>query len=140
MYFKSSRVIFPILSPDLLYIRAFQHGTYFACKFYYLSNTLETHKPQSYYQIKQNISWDITVVFFFAGSGCNFLTRSSSSILELIIKWYASAGRQSYSLGIVRKNFCYKMTIILGLERLTLEIYLHIFPGMYLISSQFIIQ
>ena len=41
MFLKSSWVIFPIFSPDLLYFRAFWHDTVFHAKFYYISSTPE---------------------------------------------------------------------------------------------------
>ena len=60
MFLKSSWVVFPIFSPDMLYFRAFWHGTVLHAKFYYISSTPEAQKPQTYYQTRYNISWDIT--------------------------------------------------------------------------------
>ena len=52
--------ISPIISLDQLFFRAFWNDTIFYATFYYLSSTCKAQNPQTYYQIQQNIGWDIT--------------------------------------------------------------------------------
>ena len=44
-------------------IRDFFHDTYFSFKFYSISNTLETHKPQTYYPNKGRLSVGLLQTF-----------------------------------------------------------------------------